>query len=320
MPAAAETASRLVVVSGAARGVGLGICRQTLAADPTTQVLCTARKLEQAQALASELNAKYPGPPKRAHAAMLDVTDEASCMALAESLKPGGSLGDIRNPSDPLVVVNNAGITFDLPWFPSPWPPEGAAKTLDVNLFGAERLTRAFLPQLLESDDGRAIFVSSGGGRANMARMSEENRNKLLSEDLEWEDVVSLTQTFTREYEEFAQAAIDAKKNGEEDVKHLPFLAPSGLWLQSYGFSKACMGGYCSILARKYPSLLSMTCSPGFIATDMSRTYAKYDELKTIDEGGEVIAWMATQKKDILQSGVFYQPDRNAVGWVADLN
>ena len=115
MPAAAETASRLVVVSGAARGIGLGICRQTLAAEPTTQVLCTSRKLEQAQALAAELNAKYPGPPTRAHAAQLDVSDEESCLALADALKPGGSLGDIRNPTDPLVVVNNAGITFDLP-------------------------------------------------------------------------------------------------------------------------------------------------------------------------------------------------------------
>lgn len=108
MPAAAE-ASRLVVVSGAARGVGLGICRQTLASHPSTQVLCTARKLEQAQALAAALNAKYPGSPTRAHAAQLDVSDESSCMALADALKPGGSLGDIRDPSDPLVIVNNAG-------------------------------------------------------------------------------------------------------------------------------------------------------------------------------------------------------------------
>lgn len=254
MPTAAETASRLVVVSGAARGIGLGICRQVLCAEPTTQVLCTARKLEQAQALASELNAKYPGPPTRAHAAQLDVSDEDSCVALADALKPGGSLGDIRNPTDPLVVVNNAGITFDLPWFPSPWPPLAAAKTLDANLFGAERLTRAFLPHLLQSEDGRIIFVSSGGGRANMARMSEENRNKLLSDDLEWEDIVELSEIFTREYAEFAQAAIDAENRGEEDVKHLPFLAPSGLWLQSYGTSKSLMGAYASILARKHPS------------------------------------------------------------------
>ena len=320
MPAAAETASRLVVVSGAARGIGLGICRQTLAAEPTTQVLCTARNLEQAKALAAELNASYPGPPTRAHAAQLDVSDEDSCTALADALKPGGSLGDIRHPTDPLVVVNNAGITFDLPWFPSPWPPIAAAKTLDVNLFGAERLTRAFLPHLLQSNDGRVIFVSSGGGRANMARMSEENRNRLLSDDLEWEDIVQLSETFTREYEEYAKAAIDAENRGEEDVKHLPFLAPSGLWLQSYGTSKSFMGAYASILARKHPSLLSLTCSPGFIATDMSQSYAKFDELKTIEEGGDVIAWLSTETKEKMQSGVFYQPDHKAVGFVADLN
>ena len=153
-----------------------------------------------------------------------------------------------------------------------------------------------------------------------MARMSAEQRSKLLSEDLSWEDIVQLSDAFTGEYQDLAQAAIDAENNGEKDVKHLPFLSPSGLWLQSYGFSKACMGAYCSILARKHASLLVMTCSPGFIATDMSKTYAKYDELKTIDEGGEVIGWMATEKKENMQSGVFYQPDRSVVGWVADLN
>ena len=101
-------------------------------------------------------------------------------------------------------------------------------------------------------------------------------------------------------------------------MKRLPFLAPSGLWLQSYGTSKSLMGSYASILARKHPSLLSITCSPGFIATDMSQSYAKYDELKTVDEGGDVIAWLSTETKEKMQSGVFYQPDHKAVGFVAD--
>ena len=78
------------------------------------------------------------------------------------------------------------------------------------------------------------------------------------------------------------------------------------------------MGSYASILARKHPSLLSITCSPGFIATDMSQSYAKYDELKTVDEGGDVIAWLSTETKEKMQSGVFYQPDHKAVGFVAD--
>lgn len=309
---------RLVIVSGAARGVGVGICRQTLEADPKAHVLCTARKIEDANTLATELNERF-GPPDRAHAFQLDVTSEASCRSLAEALRPEGTLGgSFRDSKAPLVLVNNAGVAYDLPWFPTPWPVEAAATTLDVNLFGSERLTRAMLPYLQQSEDGRAIFVSSGGGRANMARHDEKQRQHLLDENLTWKDIQKLAKKFIQEYQDAAKVAIDGVD--DSDVQQLPFLSPSGLWMQSYGFSKACMGAYCAIVARRHPSLLSMTCSPGFIATDMSRSYVRYDELKTVDEGGEVIAWMSTEDKTKLESGVFYTPDKGYLGFVADLN
>ena len=155
-------ASRLIVVIGASRGVGVGICRQALALDPSAEVIVTARNFDQAAAVRDELlngsqSAGAP-PAARAHALQLDVTDDASCAAAAAALSTMGP------PDRPFSLVNNAGVAFDLPWFPPPWPATAAADTLAVNLYGAERLTRALMPKLLGSTDGRCVFVSSGGG------------------------------------------------------------------------------------------------------------------------------------------------------------
>lgn len=296
--AVTAAAPHLVVVSGAGRGVGLGVARQVLRQDAVTEVCILARYLDKAAAVASAL-----GP--RAHAVQCDVTDEGSCSAAARTIADIG--GDAL-----LSLVNNAGYAADLPWFPSPWPAEAARHTLAVNLFGAERLTRALLPHLLATRDGRVVFVSSGGGRLNMKRMSDARRRTLLDTDLlRWSDLCELAATFTAEYEHAASRQTAA------GGQHLPYMSPSGLWLQSYGFSKACLGAYCCVLARSHPSLLSVTCSPGWVATDMSSTYRGDAEMRTIDEGGEVPAWLASGERGAMQTG-FYMPDRSRVSWVAE--
>ena len=293
----AALAPRLVVISGVgSRGVGLGIARQVLARDDKAEVVVMARALERAESVALEL-----GP--RAHALQCDVMDESSCAAVASAVEALGG-------SELLALVNNAGFAADLPWFPTPWPASAASQTLAVNLFGAERLTRALTPLLRKADDGRVVMVSSGGGRLNMKRMSEERRRQLLSE-LSWADIVELAACFTREYE--AAAA------GQTDEAPLPFMSPSGLWLQSYGFSKACLGAYCQILARSEPSLLATTCSPGWVATEMSSTYTGDATMRSVDEGGEVPAWLAcAPRAEIGAAPGFYLPDKSVVGWVAD--
>lgn len=148
-----------------------------------------------------------------------------------------------------------------------------------------------------------------------MQRMDASVRKQLLDESLTWPAIHALAERFTREYED---AAVAATASPEVPEMQLPFLSPTGLWLQSYGFSKACLGAYCQVVGRTHPSVLSVSCSPGFVRTDMARTYSGDIELKSINEGGETPAWLATCNRDMLQSGVFYQPDRSVVGWVAE--
>merc|ERR1712194_301226 len=100
----------------------------------------------------------------------------------------------------------------------------------------------------------------------NMKRMSEDRRSKLLNESVTWQSIQELADEFTQEYE----AATSAAPNGGGNT--LPFLSSSGFWLQSYGFSKACLNAYCAMLAREHPLLVSVSCSPGFVNTDMVKT------------------------------------------------
>eukprot|EP00439_Symbiodinium_sp_Y106_P055178 s2523_g7.t1 len=274
--------SRLVLVTGAARGLGVGICRQVL--QHGGDVLVAARSLSKAQELAELL-----GP--RAQALECNVSDEQSCQAAAQFV------AKIRG-GRPLSVVHNAGVAFDLPWFPAPWPAEAARQTLEVNLFGAMRLTEALLSELLDAKaPGRLVFVSSGAGALNLSKMSEERRQELL-EFSELSAMTSFCQMFVAAYEASAQ---------EQAEKPLPHLH-SGFWLQSYGFSKACLNRYCQIMASKHPSLSCVACSPGFVDTEMVKSYRGDSKLKSVEEGGDVCAWLACCPS--INNG-YYNPDRS---------
>ena len=221
--------------------------------------------------------------------------------------------------SDLFTLVNNAGFAADLPWFPTPWKAEAASQTLAVNLFGARRLTQALMPQLLASADGRVTFISSGGGRLNMKRMSEERRQPLLDVDeLSWDAIEEMARVFTSEYELGADEQSVETDTCLGTVRLLPYTSDSGFWLQSYGFSKACLGAYCQVLARQQPSLSCTTCSPGWVQTEMSSTYTGDAEMRTVEEGGEVPAWLACGDRGSITSTGFYMPDRSVVSWVAD--
>ena len=86
----------------------------------------------------------------------LDVTDQGSIDRLAGTIEADHHRLDI--------LINNAAILYDT------WQRASAAdlgvvrEALETNLFGAWRLTLAFLPLLRRSGHGRIVNVSSGAG------------------------------------------------------------------------------------------------------------------------------------------------------------
>ena len=143
-----NTSSRIALVTGATRGIGLETARQLAQAGVHT--LLAGRDRE--RAVEASLGLQSQGLPVEAIA--LDVTDAGSIgEAVREVERRHGRLD---------ILVNNAGIAID-DWnsAPSEQGAEVWRKTFDTNVFGLVEVTRAFLPLLRAAPAGRIVNVSS---------------------------------------------------------------------------------------------------------------------------------------------------------------
>jgi NAD(P)-dependent dehydrogenase (short-subunit alcohol dehydrogenase family) len=131
----------VVLVTGAAKGIGREVARQLVGSGET--VIVSARDAARAQAVADELGAR---------ALTLDVTDSGSVAAAA------GELDELD------VLINNAAAFVDWAEMGSAADLDTARAVLDTNLLGTWRVTQALLPLLRRSAHPRIVMVSSGGG------------------------------------------------------------------------------------------------------------------------------------------------------------
>lgn len=130
------------MVTGASSGIGAATARR-LAAEGY-DVIAAARRLDRLEALAAEC---------RARPVVLDVTDEASVRALADSL------------ASCHVLVNNAGGAFGLEAV-AVADEDAWRRMWETNVLGMMRVTRALLPALERSGDGVVVTVTSTAGHA----------------------------------------------------------------------------------------------------------------------------------------------------------
>lgn len=149
----AET--RIALVTGANRGIGLEIVKQLSRAGVLT--VLASRDMAKGKAAAETLVSEGFDVP----VVTLDVAKPESCrMAVAETIRLMGGLD---------ILVNNAGIleegfspdnssVFDL-------TSERALRTWETNVLGPLRMTQAVIPHMREKGYGRIVNLSSMAGQ-----------------------------------------------------------------------------------------------------------------------------------------------------------
>ncbi|MGA8116425.1 MAG: SDR family NAD(P)-dependent oxidoreductase [Actinocatenispora sp.] len=135
----------VAVVTGASSGIGAASARRLAAHG--YHVVAAARRTDRITALAAEIDGT---------AVTCDVTDEAQVDALAAAVA--------ELPGDCRVLVNNAGGAYGMD------PVESADLAdwhimFEVNVFGAQRVTRALLPALVASGQGTIVMITSTAAR-----------------------------------------------------------------------------------------------------------------------------------------------------------
>ncbi|MCD2187581.1 beta-ketoacyl-ACP reductase [Actinomycetospora soli] len=126
--------SRVVLVTGGNRGIGLAIAKELAARGDT--VVVTHRSGE---------------PPEGLHGVICDVTDSAAVDA---------AFSQVESEHGPVeVVVANAGITQD--GLLMRMPEDAFTGVLDANLTGAWRVTQRATRGMMKARSGRLIYISS---------------------------------------------------------------------------------------------------------------------------------------------------------------
>ncbi|MEA3537012.1 SDR family NAD(P)-dependent oxidoreductase [Rhizobium sp. CC-YZS058] len=144
------SSKRIALITGANKGIGFAIARQL--GERGHAVILGCRDADRGESAAGILRAAGI----EARALVLDVTVGDAVEEAERSIE--------RDEGRLDVLVNNAGIHFGPPPPAAEESIEDIRRIFETNVFGALRVTQAFLPLLRKSDAGRIVMVSSGLG------------------------------------------------------------------------------------------------------------------------------------------------------------
>ena len=152
--------SKIALVTGANKGIGLETARQLLALGFT--VLVGARDTGRGSAAATTLGAG-------AHFVHLDMSKSNSFSDITSRIE--SEFGKLD------VLVNNAGVGLDWGVPPSEVTIDQLRETFETNVFGVIALTQSLLPLLKRSEAGRIVNLTS-----NIASLTIQSGSRELKD------------------------------------------------------------------------------------------------------------------------------------------
>jgi 2-hydroxycyclohexanecarboxyl-CoA dehydrogenase len=144
-----KLADRVAIVTGAASGIGRGIA-QALAREGAIVAVVDVNASG-----AAETAQMLVAAGGEAGAFTVDITDVSAIGRMVGEVS--GRWGDVH------ILVNCAGWDSPMPFVDT--TPEFWDKILAINLKGPIACTRAVLPQMIEKDYGKIVFIASDAGR-----------------------------------------------------------------------------------------------------------------------------------------------------------
>ncbi|AET02069.1 putative oxidoreductase [Medicago truncatula] len=286
-----EASKRYALVTGANKGIGYGICKKL--ASSGVMVVLTARN--EKRGLDAVESLKELGLSDFVVFHQLDVTDPTSVSSLVEFIKIQFGKLDIlvNNAGVAGGIVNGENVVKQVRGEISDWnlalrqTYELAEECVEINFFGAERVTEALIPLLQLSTSPRIVNVSSRRGKFKFmpnewARGVFDDINNVTNEKLG-----EVLREFLKDY-----------KEGALETKNWP------TFVSGYTMAKAALNSYTRLLALKLPRFRINCLCPDFVKTDIN-------EMKgflSIDEGAECPVNLALLPDDG-PSGLFFLHD-----------
>ncbi len=149
---------KVVLITGGSSGVGKAAAFRLTEAGAVTIIL--ARNPQKLEAAKQEAAAR--GLTLVTFAA--DITHPDQCAAVVQTI--------LKNHGTVDILINNAGRSIRRSISESYERMHDFERTMQVNYFGAVRLTMALLPEMCRKGDGHVIAISSIGAQANLPRFS----------------------------------------------------------------------------------------------------------------------------------------------------
>ncbi|TRY97917.1 hypothetical protein DNTS_034141 [Danionella cerebrum] len=244
---------KVVVVTGANKGVGLAIVKGLCKAGFNGDVLLTARNEKLGQEAISGLHSEGF---KNVVFHQLDICDQGSSLKLKKFLEE--KYGGLD------VLINNAGIAFK----------QQAEVTMRTNFWGTLWVCHALLPIL--KPNARVVNVSSFVSKKCLDQCSPDLQAKFRNKDLSEEELCLLMG-------EFVQAA----QAGDHAAQGWPNSAYGTTKIGVTVLSKI----QARVLSEKRPGdgILLNACCPGWVRTDMAGPKAT----KSPEEGAVTPVYLA---------------------------